>query len=99
MDTLKATRGGSKTPNETYEMNYIPYMEKRGELPKYHFYNETPLIKIPLLKRYIYAGVEGSGRPISLGLAFSFSRKTGVVVITLPMLEVSLGYTNLSWTL
>ena len=74
------------------------YLEKRKDLPKYLFYKESKLKKIPLLNRWVYSAVEGSGRPISLGLGFSLGPKTGVVVITLPMLEISLGYSNLHFT-
>lgn len=85
--------------NKGTEREVTEYLEQRGDIPRSSFYKESKLRKIPLISRYAYVGVEGSGRPISLGLGFSFGLKTGVVVITLPMLEISIGYSNLRFTL
>lgn len=55
--------------------------------------------KVPLVERWFYIRLAGTGQPISLGSAFSLGLKWGAVVVTLPMLEVTLGYVPSPMTL
>ena len=42
--------------------------------------------------RRIYVNVSGTGQLLALGGAFSFGPSYGLVVVTLPMFEISFGY-------
>ncbi len=42
--------------------------------------------------RYFYARITGTGQIIASGGAFSFGPSWGVIVITLPVIELTLGY-------
>jgi hypothetical protein len=47
---------------------------------------------IPLLNRRGYLGILGTGNPLSFGAAFSFGFRDGVICLTFPFVDLTLGY-------
>ena len=58
----------------------------------YHYRERS--VKIPGLRRWLWASSEGNGHLISLGLGLSLGWGYGTVVLTLPFVELSVGYTD-----
>lgn len=55
--------------------------------------------KVPLIERWFYGRMAGTGQIISLGAAVSFGPSWGCVVLTLPMIEFTMGYVPSPMTL
>ena len=55
--------------------------------------------KIPIIPRWGYTRLSGTGQPIALGLTFSFGLEWGAFVVNLPMFEFTLGYVPSPMTL
>lgn len=47
-----------------------------------------------LFGRFCYAYAEGTRKPISLGLGFSLGPRNSVVVVTLPLVELCVGFSE-----
>ena len=79
---------------ERYRYDVEPSDEELGDVfsHKWWRFNKEFGRKLPFVMRYGYFGIVGTGQVIAAGGAFSFGTPYGIIVITLPMIELSLGY-------
>ena len=76
--------------NSSPEGMYVSTLTKSRWFMRYGEHS----LKVPGLRRWGFVSFEGNGHLLSLGLGFSLGRKTGTVVLTLPFVELSVGYTD-----
>lgn len=79
---------------ERYKYDTEPSTEELGDVfsHKWWRWNKEFGKKLPFITRYGYFNTVGTGQVLAVGGAFSFGPSYGVIVMTLPMIELSLGY-------